>query len=174
MPPLGKKRPGRPKGTTKVTFEHLQDIWLRVEVLRAQTDLKDRRRHSVSRACEILEERGGLIWIVGGDVGAIALEIAKNKKSPIKNWRRVALTRKGKRFRVAKDKAGQVIVSHQMQSSGSIRLRYTQANTMFDNNSAVREVWTNYRDDMLGHPRPPHDRVDLGRPPFVRAAVKPN
>jgi hypothetical protein len=174
MPSLSKKRSGRPKGTTKVTFEHLQDIWLRVEVLRAQTDSKTRRRHSVSRACEILEERGGLIWIVGGDVETIAREIAKNEKPPIKNWRRVALTRKGKGFRAAKAKAGRVIVSHQMQSSGSIRLRYTQANAMFKNNPHIHEAWTNYLCDMLGRPRPSRERINLWRPPFVRTAVEPN
>ena len=167
---LGKKRPGRPKGTTKVTFEHLQDIWLKVEVLREQINLKTGRRHTVSRACEIVAERGGIIWIVGGDIEAIAQELAENKKPPVSDWRRVNLTRKGKGFRLRTSKTGRVIVSHKTQHSRSIRTRYTQANKIFENNPQVRDAWINYLCDMLGRPRPPRNRVNLGRPSFRRPA----
>lgn len=172
MPPLGKQRRGRPKGTTKVTFDHLQDIWLQVEVLREQINLKTRRRHSVSRACEIVAERGGLIWIVGGDIEAIAQELVENKKPPVSDWRRVSLTRKGKGFRLRTSKTGRVIVSHKMQHSRSIRARYTQANKVFKKNPHVREAWSNYLCDMLGRPRPPQDRINLWRPSFRRPVSK--
>lgn len=169
MLPHSEKRPGRPEGTTKVKFEHLQDIWLQVEVLREQNNLKTGRRHSVSRACEILAERGGLIWIVGGNIESIAQEMAKNKKPPISDWRRVDLTKKGKSFRLRTSKNGRVIVSHKTQHARSINARYSQASKIFKSNEHVREAWTNYLCDMLGRPRPPQERI-LWRPSFRRPA----
>lgn len=163
MPPLSKKRRGRPKDTKKITFEHLQDIWLQVQVLREQINLKTRRRHTISRASEIIAGRGGLVWIVGGDIEAIAREMAENKNLPVGDWRRVNLEKKGKGFRLRNSKKGRVIVSHKAQHARSIRSRYVQANEIFESNEHVREAWTNYLCDMLGRPRPPKDR-NLSRP----------
>lgn len=175
MPQDSKKRPGRPVGTTKVSFEHQQHIWLQVELLRGPPSPKSgRRRHSAFRASDLLEERGGLLWVVGGDRNAMALEIAENKESPLKKLTRVNLVRNGNGFQPKNSKNGHVFVSHKMQHGPSIYARYKEANKIFKSDPHVREAWTNYLCDLNGRPRPPQPRNDMWRPSFVLTASESN
>ena len=145
---LGKR--GRPKGTFTKPAQFLQDIWMQVEAVRERTTMKTGRRPSASEVCNLMAQRGGLVWAVGGNIDAIASAMELPER-PYSKWRRFHPERKGDRY--VTDDNGRLIVSHLYQHGKSLRTRYTEANRLVRNNPAIRAAWTNMVRDMLGLPR---------------------
>jgi hypothetical protein len=156
---------GRPKGTTKVPYDYLMTIWLQVEAIREEIKSRTGYRPSVLQACKLVERRGGLWWLVGGNVDAIAREMASNRGAPFSDWRRFRMAPQGKADRLIKDERnGRVVVSHALQHANTLRTRYTEANRLFRADPYVREAWENMLCDRLGRPRPPRDPALIWRP----------
>ncbi|MEA2879481.1 MAG: hypothetical protein QOF14_4677 [Hyphomicrobiales bacterium] len=161
----GSGRSGRPKGTIKVPHDVLQDIWVTVETLREDMRRQRGRRPSVSEACRLIAQRGGVLWLVGGNVDAITRAMEHSKRPPCSDWRRYRLERAGKFLKPVSDKQGRVIASHAIQNARTLRSRYHDANKIVRTEFYVREVWTNFVYDRLGMPRPYLARTRLGLPP---------
>jgi len=160
------KRVGRPGGTGKLPHDYLMNIWLTVEVARERIKAKTGRTPPVAQVCTSLARRGGLKWIVGGNIDAIAAAMARERKAPISDWRRFSRKRDGQ---FVQDQNGSIIVSHIMQHAASIRSRYVGANQRVRHDDAVREAWTNILCDMLGRPRPAPAPARYFPPRFWRA-----
>src|SRR2546423_11717019 len=108
---------GRPKGTIKVPHDALQDIWVTVETLREHMRRQRGRRPSVSQACRLIAQRGGMFWLVGGNVDAITCAMEHNKRPPYSDWRRYRLERGGKFLKPVSHEQGRVIARHMNQTA---------------------------------------------------------
>lgn len=143
------RRPGRPRGSRWLPADFRQDVWLEVEAVREQIRLRTGRRPSIIGACDVIARRGGLIWIVGGNIAAVTAAMASARKAPFSRWRRFKL-RNGNARHIVTDKAGRIIVCHLLQNARSIRTRYVEANRIVGESPAVRQAWTNMLCDRLG------------------------
>src|SRR5215471_5597694 len=114
------RRPGRPRGSRWLPADFRQDVWLEVEAVREQIRLRTGRRPSIIGACDVIARRGGLIWIVGGNIAAVTAAMASARKAPFSRWRRFKL-RNGNARHIVTDKAGRIIVCHLLQNARSIR-----------------------------------------------------
>jgi hypothetical protein len=148
------RRPGRRKGSTTLPRDFRQDIWIEVEAVREQIELRGARRPPVTQACDVIARRGGLIWIVGGNIDAVTAAMVSERKAPFSRWRRFKFGSRNTRHIVV-DEAGRIIVSHLLQNAATLRSRYVEANRLVRESSAVREAWTNMLCDRLGRPRRP-------------------
>jgi len=151
--PGSKRGRGRPKGSAKVPRDCLQDIWVGVELVRTERRRRVGRPPSVTRACQVIAERGGMWWIVGGDIGAIASAVANNSHPPYSDWRRFTPMGSGRRIDLRNDDSGRVVVCHKIQDAKTLRNRYVEANRLARHNSAVLAAWTGMVRDALGSPR---------------------
>src|ERR1700674_2987275 len=175
LSPSTEKRRGRPKGAVGTPRDYLLNIWLQVEYFRERAKRKPGQQLSDSRVCELIARRGGLIWVVGGDVDAICHAIGENKddRFRISKWRRSKFIHDGISRRLAQDENGRIIASHAIQKATSLRTRYTEACRLVDQDKAIREAWTNMLHDMLGLPRPYFNRrpFGIGSSPSIDGSV---
>jgi hypothetical protein len=147
---------GRPRGSTRVPFQRLQDVWVTVEALRHALKAQGKNA-SVSEACRILAARDGLVWLIGGSKECIAKAVANAEKSS----RLASVTRNSinEQGLIRGDKNGSIFVIHRLEAA-SIRARYVEAAKRVRQNPMIERAWTNLRNDLLGLPRLPV----VGRP----------
>jgi hypothetical protein len=148
------RRPGRPRGSSRLPVDFRQDVWLEVEVVCEQIKVRTGRRPPITMACDLIARRGGLKWIVGGNVNAIAAALASERKGRFSRWRRFKLWN-GRSCLIVTDKAGCIIVAHLLQNASTLRSRYVEANRLVRESPAVKNAWTNMLRDRLGLPRHP-------------------
>ena len=151
---------GRPKGTFTTPPRCYYDVWLWVEAYRWLKWRRTGNKLSVSKACDLIDKRGGLSWAVGGNINAIASEMRSSKR-PFSTWRRCGWEAKSGRY--VADENGRLVVSYRSPSGGSLRNRYIQGEMTVRNNPAVRAAWTKMVRDMLGLP------PDSAAPPWRRS-----
>jgi hypothetical protein len=144
---------GRPKGSTKLPLQMDLDVWLCIEFYRQREQEKTGRCPSVLAACQEIYSWSLPIWIVGGNVKAIANAITQNPQSSLKDLPRQNFIKTDSYPKLVNDKTGPLFVRHKIQRATSLRARYTEANRLANLNEDVRRAWTNMLCDMLGRPR---------------------
>jgi hypothetical protein len=152
------RRRGRGKGTKTAPDDLLREVWLLVEHVREIESQKLPRKLSVAAACGLIEERGGLVSLVGGNRESVAAAMKTSKGRP-RNWRRVSARPTGPEMQFLNDPEGDMIIGHEVRHAETLRTRYVEAkrkmrNEPSDEPSAVRIAWTNMLHDRLGKPRP--------------------
>jgi len=140
------RKRGRPKGTTKAPHDQLLHVWIRVESVRKAEAACTGIEPSTAKVCRIIEQYGGMHWIVGGDREAIARYMAG---SPRLGWRRCRVRKGEHGSRLTNDKDGPVFVSNSIAGARTLRARYVEANRLVRDNPDVRRAWTR----MLGDRR---------------------
>jgi hypothetical protein len=153
-----RRGPGRPRNTKKAPPDLHQHVWVSVECRRWGMRDSSGRLESVSQACRALARRGGLNWIIGGDVGLLARKVRKKDRS--KAWqeiRQVNPKRKGAGVRLVNDRHGQIFLQHSIQEASSIRARYNEAAEMLKHDPDLKWFWTNIFRGRVGLPALPRN-----------------
>ncbi len=146
---------GRPKVSDRHKYDFYRDYYVAVETVRHETLGIVGKLRPAAEACRLLNKRGGLAWIDGGDASALS--------SPRKGkQRRYVVDRKGNalRFRPAED--GKVHVQRLVQHAETIESRYDEAARVARQNENVKFAWDNMVRARCGLPQLPAKRWVLG------------
>jgi hypothetical protein len=151
---------GRPKMSDWRKYDFHRDYYVAVETVRHEQDAYAGKVRPAAEACRLLNKRGGLAWIDGGDASALS--------SPRKGKeRRYIVDRKGKKLRFRPAEYGTVHVQRLVQHVETIESRYDEAARIARQNENVKFAWDNMVRTRCGLPSLPRKRWVLGDPPIV-------
>lgn len=142
-----KRGPGRPEGSKKIDPDMERDIWFQVRGLQMLEQLEGRKR-SIRSVCSILEGRGGIAWIVGGDRAAISSYMVRRRRET-QRWVRLRSRRRLRSSQTLPASKGPIVATYRV--TRTIRNHYVRANKLYNSNADVKALW----DRMLAYMLPP-------------------
>lgn len=115
---------------------------------------------SAAEAVRLLAQRGGLAWVIGGDIGRMP-------SFPRGKQRRCNVNLEGEILRFSYEEDGTVYVRRLLQHTATIESRYDEAAQLARQDENVKFAWDNMVRERCGLPRLPPTRRFPGGPPIV-------
>lgn len=149
------RRRGRPVDRSNKGKLRRLEVWLHVQTILGLYAKTYGRKISIAAIVRWIENEGGIVSAIGGNVDAIVRAMAEERgHRPLHATRRNRKRKTDRNVAIVDDRKGSIFVKDVMRHKDSLRVRYYEAENLLKNDLPLRSFYNTLLAERLNQPHP--------------------